>query len=112
MQQRKMHLGKNSTKMDGDRGKQFNTRNNKISHYFSTKPIALAEGKKRYKHINACSVYFDFLQTENFFLQHSIKQKNNIGRNSIHTWLDKQINIYIARLNFIVKAKKNFKNKL
>lgn len=47
MQQRKMHLGKNSTKMDGDRGKQFNTRNNKISHYFSTKPIALAEGKKK-----------------------------------------------------------------
>lgn len=46
MQQRKMHLGKNSTKMDGDRGKKFNTRNNKISHYFSTKPIALAEGKK------------------------------------------------------------------
>lgn len=44
--QRKMHLGKNSTKMDGDRGKQFNTRYNKISHYFSTKPIALAEGKK------------------------------------------------------------------
>lgn len=67
MQQRKMHLGKNSTKMDGDRGKQFNTRYNKISHYFSTKPIALAEGKKRYKHINACSVYFDFLQTENFY---------------------------------------------
>lgn len=60
MQQRKMHLGKNSTKMDGDRGKKFNTRNNKISHYFSTKPIALAEGEKRYKHINACSVYFDF----------------------------------------------------
>lgn len=67
MQQRKMHLGKNSTKMDGDRGKQFNTRYNKISNYFSTKPIALAEGKKRYKHINACSVYFDFLQIENFF---------------------------------------------
>lgn len=68
MQQRKMHLGKNSTKMDGDRGKQFNTRYNKISRYFSTKPIALAEGKKRYKHINACSVYFDFKQTENFFI--------------------------------------------
>lgn len=26
MQQRKMHLGKDSTKMDGDRGKKFNTK--------------------------------------------------------------------------------------
>lgn len=46
MQQRKMHLGKNSTKMDGDRGKQFNTRYNKISHYFPQSQLHLQKGKK------------------------------------------------------------------
>lgn len=39
----------------------------KLAIIFPQSQLHLQKGKKRYKHINACSVYFDFLQTENFF---------------------------------------------